>query len=209
MEQLPRRLRGQLPPEFVLQNQRARLIAALIACVQEEGYSKTTLQQIAKRAHVSKADFYESFENTDEAFLAAYDETVERIREVVLLACASRKDWGQGVCAALAALLAHLASEPARAHLVFVEGVSAVGDVHAEAVRRFVPYLSDGAPAVAGGSPSEATAEAVVGGIVSLLGRHILAGKTKRLKTFFPEIAEFALVPYVGSDEARRIISAV
>ena len=58
------------------------------------------------------------------------------------------------------------------------------------------------------GQHPEATDEAVVGGIASMLGRHILAGEAERLAEFFPEIAEFALTPYVGSDEARRIISA-
>jgi len=48
----------------------------------------------------------------------------------------------------------------------------------------------------------------VVGGIASLLGRRVLAGETARLERFFPELAEFALTPYLGVAEARRIISS-
>jgi AcrR family transcriptional regulator len=211
MEQLPRGIHG-LSREFVLENQRGRLITSVTACVHEHGYSKTTVEQIIVRARISKADFYKNFENKEEAFLAAYDAAVEQMREVVVSTCADREDWGQGVCAALAALLAHIAGEPAAANLVLVEGLSAgrgFHDRYQEAVRSFVPYLREGAPVAAGdGKHPEATDEAVVGGIASLLGRHILAGEVERLEEFFPEIAEFALTPYVGSDEARRIISA-
>lgn len=212
MKQLPRGMRGLLPREFVLQNWRRRLIAAAIDCVHEDGYHQASIGQITSRAHVARGDFYECFESRDEVFLAAYEEAVERMREVVLVACAREDDWGQGVCAAIAALLARMSSEPAEADLVFVEGLNAGRDFHdryEEAVRSFAPYLRDRAPAVAGGGQlPEGTAEAVVGSIASLLGRRILAGEGKHLEQFFPEIAEFALTPYVGSKKARRIISA-
>jgi AcrR family transcriptional regulator len=211
MKQLPRGKRG-LPREFSLQNQRARLIAAVTAAVHEQDYSETTVTEITARAHISKADFYKHFENKEEVFLAAYDDAVERMREVVLLACAREDEWGDGVCAAIAALLAHMASEPAAADLVLVEGLNGgreFQDRYQAAVRRFAPYLRDRAPApVGGGQPPEATDEVVVGGIASLLGRHVIAGEAERLEEFFSEIAEFALAPYVGLDEARRIISA-
>ena len=72
----------------------------------------------------------------------------------------------------------------------------------------FVPYLRDGAPAPGRRvAAPEATDEAVVGGIASLLGRRVLAGEAER-STILPEVAEFALTPYLGAAEARRIISA-
>jgi hypothetical protein len=54
----------------------------------------------------------------------------------------------------------------------------------------------------------EATGEAVVGGITSLLGRRILAGEAEQLNVLFPEILEFILSAYLGAEQARRIISA-
>jgi hypothetical protein len=75
-------------------------------------------------------------------------------------------------------------------------------------VQSFVPYLRGGAPdRTAAGRPPEAADEAVVGGLVSLLGRRILAGEAAQLERFFPDFAEFALSPYLGAAEARRIIS--
>ncbi len=211
MERLPRGRHG-LPREFVAQNQRERLLAALAECLEEKGYERTTVAMIGKRAGVSKSDFYKQFESKDACFIAAYDDAVERIRATVLGACGGRRDWGSGVLAALDSLLRLFEAEPAQAQLVLVEGLRAgrgVYDRYQVALQSFVPYLRDGAPAPAGGErPPEATDEAVVGGIASLLARRVLAGEAKKMRGLLPDIAEFALTPYLGTAEARRIISA-
>lgn len=210
MERLPRGRHG-LPREFVAQNQRERLLAALAECLEEKGYERTTVSSIGKRAGVSKSDFYKQFKSKDACFVAAYDDAVERIRARVKEACAERKDWGSGVLDALDALLELFEAEPAQAQLVLVEGLRAgrgVYDRYQMAIQSFVPYLRDGAPSPAGGEPPpEATDEAVVGGIASLLARRVLAGETKKMRGLLPDIAEFALTPYLGTAEARRIIS--
>jgi len=210
VERLPRGRHG-LPREFVAQNQRERLLAGLAEALQERGYEGTTVSMIGKRAGVSKSDFYKQFESKDACFVAAYDDAVEHIREPVLAACEAADSWAEGVLAALRALLGHLADEPARASLVLVEGLRAgrgVYDRFQAALLSFVPQLREGAPAPAGGRhPPEATDEAVVGGIASLLSRRVVAGEAARLPELLPEIAEFALTPYLGAAEARRIIS--
>jgi AcrR family transcriptional regulator len=210
VERLPRGRHG-LPREYVAQNQRERLLAALAECLEERGYDGTTVSTIGKRAGVSKSDFYKQFESKDGCFVAAYDDAVERIRARVLAACEEADDWATGVLAALAALLDLLVAEPAQAGLVLVEGLRAgrgVYDRYQVALQSFVPYLREGAPAPGGGDPPpEATDEAIVGGIASLLARRVLAGETAKLGALLPEIAEFALTPYLGAAEARRIIS--
>lgn len=210
MERLPRGRHG-LSREFVAQNQRERLFAALADCLDEAGYDQTTVSTIGKRAGVSKSDFYKQFESKDACFLAAYDDAVERIRERVTAVCKGDGEWSARVLAALASLLDFLSAEPAQARLVLVEGLRAgrgVYDRYQEALQSFVPYLRDGAPAPEDGAPvPEASDEAVVGGIASLLSSRVLAGKTEQLGDFLPDVAEFALSPYLGTAEARRIIS--
>ena len=210
MERLPRGRHG-LPREYVAQNQRERLLAALAECLDERGYDGTTVSMIGSRAGVSKSDFYKQYESKDACFLAAYDDSVERIRRRTLAACEVEKDGAAGVLAALTALLDLLASEPAQAQLVLVEGLRAgrgVYDRYQEALQSFVPLLRSGAPAPDSSEPPPtATDEAVVGGIASLLARRVLAGETEKLTGFLPEIAEFGLTPYIGAAEARRIIS--
>ena len=211
VERLPRGRHG-LSREFVAQNQRERLLVALAECLQERGYDGTTVSMIGQRAGVSKSDFYKQFESKDACFLAAYEDAVEQIREQLTASLRRRMPSGRArVLAGLTALLGHLAAEPAQAQLVLVEGLRAgrgVYDLYQEALQSFVPLLREGAPAPAGGEPPPlATDEAVVGGIASLLARRVLAGETEKLPEFLPEIAEFALTPYLGAAEARRIIS--
>jgi AcrR family transcriptional regulator len=213
MDRLPRGRHG-LSPEFVARNQRERLIAGLTQGLYEVGYQKTTVSLIGQRAAVSKSDFYKHFESKDDCFIAAYEAAVARGRGCVVEACDAATDepWAYRVKAALESLLALLSAEPALASIVLVEGLRAgrgVYDRYQGAIESFVGYLREGAPETPAGSEvPEATDEAVVGGVASMLGRRILAGEAERLDQLFPEILEFVLSAYLGLEEARRIVSA-
>jgi AcrR family transcriptional regulator len=211
MDRLPRGRHG-LSPEFVAHNQRERLIAALAEVVYENGYDKTTVSLIGKQAGVSKADFYKHFETKDECLLAAYDVVFQRIHELTVESCRGRKKWATKVHDALSAQLAFLAGEPALAHLLLVEGLRGGREIYAryqEALQSFVPLLNAGAPSGQRAGPRPAgTDEAVIGGIASLLGGRVLAGEAGELEQLLPAVVEFALTPYLGTAEARRIGSA-
>jgi AcrR family transcriptional regulator len=213
MDRLPRGRHG-LSPEFVARNQRERLIAGLTQALYEVGYQKTTVSLIGRQAAVSKSDFYKHFESKDDCFIAAYDAAVTQIRARVAEACdaAAGKSWPLRVSAAIDALLKLLAAEPALASIVLVEGLRAgqgVYDRYQGAIESFVISLREGAPPSPGGAEvPEATGEAVVGGVGSMLGRRVLAGEVEQLGQLFPEILEFVLSAYLGVDEARRIVSA-
>jgi hypothetical protein len=76
------------------------------------------------------------------------------------------------------------------------------------AIRGFVPYFKEGRK---GRSPevlsrlSPTTEEALVGGMVSLISRRIIAGKTKKLRDLLPDLVEFTLTPYLGSAQASKV----
>lgn len=213
MDRLPRGRHG-LSPEFVAKNQRERLIAGLIQALYEVGYHRTTVSIIGQRAAVSKSDFYRHFESKDDCFIAAYEVAVQRVRERVLTACqeSEHEEWAGRVRDAIEALVETFAEDPALASITLVEGLRAgrgVYDRYQTALESFVGYLREGAPLTPAGTEApEATDEAVIGGIASLLGRRILAGDTRELKDLFPEILEFVLTARLGAEEARRIVSA-
>ena len=196
------------------QNQRQRLVAGVTEALYQVGYEKTTVSLIGERASVSKSDFYKHFESKDDCFYAAYDEAIERVRKEVVQACSAgrRSGWAMRVRGGIAALLALFAADPALASIALVEGLRAGRGVYIRyqaAVESFVPYLREGAPPGPDGRPVPgAIDEAVVGGIASLLGRRVLAGEAERIDQTLPAVAEFALTPYLGAAEARRIISA-
>jgi AcrR family transcriptional regulator len=213
MDRLPRGRHG-LSPEFVARNQRDRLIAALILTLDEVGYRKTTVSMIGARAAVSKSDFYKHFDSKDDCFLAAYDAAVERIRTSVVEACgaAPSADWPGRVRAGIAALLNLFAAEPSLAEILLAEGLRAgrgIHDRYQAAIESFVPLLREGAPDPPDGQPVPAAIDqAVVGGIASLLGRRVVAGETAGLVGLAPDLLEFTLAPHLGTEGARRIISA-
>lgn len=202
-----------MPPEFVAENQRRRLIAGLTQALYEVGYRKTTVSLIGQRASVSKSDFYRHFDSKDDCFFAAYEAAIERIRGCVRDACERDPSaaWSPRVRDALAAAITLLAEEPQLATIALAEGLRAgrgVNDRYQRALEDFVAYLRLGAPVAPGGvDVPAATGEAVIGGIASLLGRRILAGEGE-LDALLPQLLEFALTPYLGTAEARRIVSS-
>jgi AcrR family transcriptional regulator len=203
--------RHGLPREFVIHNQRERLIAGLAEAIAENGYSGTTIAHITRHAAVSRRTFYEHFSSKDECFVAAYDTVMEELRGRVSAAFEAEEDWPHAVKAGISAMLEFLAAEPHLARLCMVEALVAgpvVVERYDAAIQSFVPYFKEGregrAPEVLA-RLSPTTEEALVGGMVSLISRRIIAGKAEELEELLPDLVEFTLTPYVGSAEAAKI----
>jgi len=203
--------RHGLPREFVAHNQRERLIAGIAEAIAENGYSGTTIAHITSHAAVSRRTFYEHFSSKDECFVAAYDTVMAELRERVGRAFREQSEWPHAVRAGIAAMLAFLVAEPNLARLCMVEALVAgpvVVERYDSAIQSFVPYFQDGRE---GRSPevlarlSPTTEEALVGGMMSLISRRIIAGRTAELESLLPDLVEFTLTPYLGSDEAAAV----
>lgn len=201
--------RHGLPREFVEQNQRERIITALVDTVAERGYNATTVANITKAASVSRRTFYEHFADKEACFLAAYEMVADHIRSSMRAAAEAFGEWPQQVRAALATMLRFLASEPELARLCMVEPVAAGGEIAARyrtTMQDFVGILKAGRPQHSGERPlPEATEETLVGGVVSLIVREISAGRTAALEKLLPDLVELILAPYLGVEEAERL----
>jgi AcrR family transcriptional regulator len=203
--------RHGLPREFVVHNQRERLIAGLAEAVAENGYASTTIAHITRHAAVSRRTFYEHFNSKDECFVAAYDTVMAELSERIENAFQQESDWPHAVRAGLAAMLEFLAAEPNLARLCMVESLVAgpvVVERYDAAIQGLVPYLEagrEGRPEEVLSRLSPTTEEALVGGMVSLISRRIIAGQAAELEELLPDLVEFALTPYIGSDEASKV----
>lgn len=203
--------RHGLPREFVTHNQRERLIAGIAEAIAEHGYSGTTIAHITRAAAVSRRTFYEHFSSKDECFVAAYDAVMKELRERVSAAFEETEEWPRAIKAGIDAMLSFLAAEPSLARLCMVEALvagPAVVERYDAAIQSFVPYFQEGRE----GRPPEVlsrlsptTEEALVGGMVSLISRRIIAGRTAELEELLPDLVEFTLTPYLGSAEATEI----
>jgi AcrR family transcriptional regulator len=203
--------RHGLPREFVVRNQRERLIAGLAEAIAENGYAGTTIAHITRHAAVSRRTFYEHFSSKDECFVVAYDTVMEELRSRVSAAFEAEEDWPHAVKAGIGAMLEFLAAEPHLARLCMVEALVAgpvVVERYDAAIQSFVPYFKQGregrAPEVLS-RLSPTTEEALVGGMVSLISRRIIAGKAEQLEELLPDLVEFTLTPYLGSAEAAEL----
>ena len=201
--------RHGLPREFVVQNQRERIVTAMVDTVAERGYNATTVADITKAASVSRRTFYEHFADKEACFLAAYDMVADHIRASMRAAAESFSDWPQQVRAALATMLRFLAAEPELARLCMIEPVAAGGEIaarHRASMQSFVAILKAGRPEHSRSRPlPEATEETLVGGIVSLIVREISAGRTAELEQLLPDLVELILAPYLGAEEAEQL----
>jgi AcrR family transcriptional regulator len=201
--------RHGLPREFIAQNQRERIITALVDTVAERGYNATTVAHVTKAASVSRRTFYEHFADKEACFLAAYEMVADHIRDSMQTAAAAFEEWPQQVRAALATMLRFLAGEPELARVCMIEPIAAGGEIaakHRASMQGFVEILKAGRTEHSGERPlPEATEATLVGGIVSLIVREINAGRTDRLEALLPDLVELTLAPYLGGEEAARL----
>jgi AcrR family transcriptional regulator len=103
--------RHDLTRQFIVQNQRERIVDATASIVAEKGLANLTIPEIAKRANVSHQTFYEMYPTKHDAFLGAQKVGMHQALLVTAQAYDAHKDnWPRGVAAGLHALLDYLAS---------------------------------------------------------------------------------------------------
>jgi AcrR family transcriptional regulator len=203
--------RHGLSREFVAANQRERIVTALADCIAERGFAATTVTQIAKAAGVSRATFYQHFDGKEACFLATYEMVADHLWSLVEEAARPEAQWPERLRAGLAALLGFLAAEPELARLVLIEPV-AVGGAAAERQRASLRGIGERLRVgrEAASKPEllpDGIEEALVGGIVALVVREVGAGRAERLPRLLPELLALTLIPYVGPEEAQRLVS--
>lgn len=209
LAQLPHGRHG-LPQEFVEHNQRERLIVSFTHLVGEVGYNEATIGATTSGAGVSSRTFYRYFETIEDCYLAAFDTAIGRLAEPLREALESETEWPLRIRASLAALLTQLAGDPATARLLtaepFVAG-SAIADRYHALIEQLAPYLHAGRACrddKADPLP-ETTEKGLLGAINGLIARQVNAGGADRLSDLLPDLVQFALTPYLGPAEARRI----
>jgi AcrR family transcriptional regulator len=198
-----------LSREQILESQRERLLAAVAQEVAAKGYRATTITDVVKLASVSTRDFYEHFDGKEACFLAAFEAVRDHLEGLLTTAAAAEPDWPGQTIAALACGLEFFAAEPDLARLCVVEPVSASPATairFREAVLSCVPPLARGrAESAEAAALPESTEDSLLGGIISLATRSILAGETEQLPSLLAAMVEFTLAPYLGSERAAAL----
>lgn len=182
-----------------------------------KGYEATTVTDVIEFAGVSRATFYEFFDDKIDCFLEAYDAIIDVLVAHVTSAfeAAGDEPWPERIAAGLGALVELLSVEADIARMAMVEVTTAGDDArerYRAALARFAPFLEEGRTYSGQGDELPAdTARFAIGGVASLLFDEIRAGRGPELKRVLPDLVFAVLMPYLGSeaaeDEMHRVAS--
>jgi AcrR family transcriptional regulator len=209
---LPRLRPGRhgLPREYVVQNQRERLAAGMIAAVAERGYHATTISDIAAAAGVSRRTFYGYFKTKEECFSDTFETVASYLLEAMAEHSQGERGWAAQVRARLEALLDAFAANPDLIRFALAAPPAAGGEVAAryrELLDRLLAALGEDRPKSAR-RPSEAAEHGIAGGLAALLVEKVSADEGERVGELLPDLVELVLTPYLGREravkEARR-----
>ncbi len=213
-----RRAEGRLPSgrhdlsrEFVIKNQRERIVDATAAIVAEKGLAGLTIPEIASRASVSHETFYEMYPTKQEAFVGAQKVGMHQAFVVAVGAYEriKQESWPRGIAEGLRALINYLHEERAHAHLSIVDTFAASPEtlvIRAELLKGFAYYFQPPErPAELGADAPPITAEAVVGGCWQVLHHYVENGSFDELVEATPQLAYMLLTPFIGPKEAAKV----
>jgi AcrR family transcriptional regulator len=191
---------------------RQRILVAMAEVVAKRGYQGTTIEHIVKRAGVSRATFYEHFENREDCLLAGFADAAVELQRRMEAAAAKAPAWPERVRAALTAFLDYSAANPAIARTCIVESVTAgpVAMEHYErALQTFVPLFRQGRETEeATGELPDDLEDLIIGGLVWMVHQRLLRNEIDEIRGLLPTMLEFALVPYLGEEQTAEVIAA-
>jgi AcrR family transcriptional regulator len=97
----------------------------MVELVAEFGYNGVTVAMLAKRARVSKRDFYKHFAGKEECFLATYDVIVSNSMRGILAAAEAEEEWRERLRLGFLAFAGQIVGSPEAARLALVEAFAA------------------------------------------------------------------------------------
>ena len=202
-----------LPRGQVSEIQRSRMLAAAVEAVEEVGYARLTVAQVIARARVSRKTFYDLFEDREDCFLAAFDQSVDQLSALVSSAYEDESTWRDGVRAGLLALLRFMDDEPGLARICVVEALGAGPRVlkrRTQILGRVKKVIDQGrtsagahATRAAERSP-DVTAEGVVGAVFAVLHARLLARSHEPFVSLLGPLMSMIVLPYLGARAASN-----
>jgi AcrR family transcriptional regulator len=199
--------REDLPEPLVIHSQRERILVAMAESCARKGFGATTIADIVGAAGVSRATFYELFEDKEDCFQAAMELSLADAMERVVGAFSTEKPWATLVRDSAAAFLDLLASRPAFARMALVEAPASgqrAFEMYAAGKRVLLTLLDRGRQEAIEAAIPASAGRATLAGAESLIVGQILAGNAERLRELLPDIVYITIVPYRGQVEALR-----
>ncbi len=216
----------------VLDVQRARILAAMVEVVAQDGAGGVTVARVVARAGVSRRTFYDLFDGCEDCFLAVFEDALARASRVAVEASESAPSgWREQVRAGLTVLLALFDEEPALGSLLVVDALGGGPEVlerRARVLESLATIVERGRTAKERGrgassvSSPPLAAEGVVGAVFSVIHARMLeqrrplalsrsgngSSRSPREPALLIELLNplmgVIVLPYLGQAAARR-----
>jgi AcrR family transcriptional regulator len=200
---------GRVSPRVqVSEMQRARLLGAAVASIEELGWSGASVAHITARARVSRRTFYDLFENREDCLLAVLRDTAAQVERELGTAGLGGLVWRERVRTGLWVILCFFDREPVLARVCVAQALQGGPRVLAareEILARLASALDEGRREAqsARGCPS-LTAEGLVGAVFSIVYARLMRGEHEPLGGLLGELMSMIVLPYEGPVAARR-----
>ena len=193
----------RLPPgrsgdrEAARRDQRERLFAALVASCDDRGYDATSVEDLLRTSGVSRATFYEQFDDKLDCFRAAQDVMVRTAIAAVAEELGADGDAEDRPRAAHEALVRLIVEQPAAARMCLVESYAAGGagiEPLRQALDRIIVLVRDAAERMPSRSamPPELL-RGIVGGLYQVIYGRVLERREAELPGLVPGLWEWAM----------------
>ncbi|HWW66893.1 MAG TPA: TetR/AcrR family transcriptional regulator [Solirubrobacterales bacterium] len=201
--------RHRLPFEFVVDNQRRRLLTGAARALATHGYADFTVKHVIEAAGVSRATFYANFDNKRDCVLAAHRDVFERLVALIFRACAAERQWPLKVRAAITDSFALMVAEPGAGRLLTLNAVATDMEVARQVIdsnAHLAALLRDGRRQTPlGPTLPDLIEEGLIGALSAIVTGRLLDRGVEGLAELPPELVQLVLTPYVGVEEAARV----
>lgn len=195
-------LRPTTPPDIGRQNQRQRIIDAIIESCAEKTYAATTITDIVGRARISRTTFYKQFEDKRACFDAAIEYCIQELEGVAGAAHSPGDDPADAARKAATAVVEALAARPGLAQLLTGDAIAVSPKVIDRYRKATIPALEALWSRNGGGAESGTDPRLAFGQVQVLILNQIASGEAERLPQLLPEIVYLTVSPFSGHEEA-------
>lgn len=197
----------RLTREQVAASQRNRLTSAFTELLAECGYAAVTIGELARRAGVSRAAFYEHFADKEACLLAAYDQFATMVGAAMAVDVPSDTPWSVFIAATLDGYLGALDEDLTAARAFIVEmdaGGPAARRRRHDAMHAFAEVLSQRHAAIRSRDPSLAALPhtaylALALGVRELVHDALLTDPPPPLRRLAPDIVTLMVAVVEGA----------
>jgi AcrR family transcriptional regulator len=201
----------------VLEDERRRLLQAVVDTVVTVGYDEITVHGICEAADVSaRRGFYRHFPDVRSAFVEACLEIDRGLRTTAAAALRASADAEprERVRACVDAVVGFLTDDPVRAEALLVHGPAGgteIAQARETTMTRFVEHLRELAAPLTDpdAPPDELVIRMALGGAHETIHRQLVAGTLDELPEQAPQLVDLLLLPFaergarVGGESGR------